>query len=327
VGFEAPEALGGIGVRDFRFNAILDEEMMYAAAVGDGFSMANDVVAPYLVDLATPEQQARWLPGFTSGRTIVAIAMTEPGAGSDLRGLRTTAKPTDGGYLLNGSKTFVTSGVLADLVIVAARTADHDGALSLFLVPADSPGFARGRKLSKVGRRGQDTGELFFTDLFVPDHDVLGERGRGLAHLKTNLPQERMSQAVMGVAACEKALELTIAYCQERHAFGQPIGSFQANRHVLADLATEVAAARALIDACILALTERSLSAEDAAGAKLFSTELQSRVLDRCVQLHGGYGYMDEYVISRLWRDGRVQRIYGGTSEIMREIIGRSLGL
>jgi acyl-CoA dehydrogenase len=327
VGFEVPEHLGGAGVRDFRFNTILDEEMMYAAAVGDGFAMANDILAPYLIELTTEEQKARWLPGFTSGELIAAIAMTEPGAGSDLRGLQATADVDGDEYVVNGSKTFITSGISADLVIVVARASDADGRFSLLIVEDGMPGFSRGRKLAKVGHRAQDTGELFFADVRVPRANLLGEPGQGLALLKQNLPQERLSIAVLAVAAAEKALELTIEYCQQRTAFGQPIGSLQANRFTLATMQAEVWAARAFIDRCIEAHVAGELTAVEAAAAKLTTTELQFRVLDACLQLHGGYGYMDEYVISRLWRDARAQRIYGGTSEVMKEIIGRNAGL
>lgn len=325
--FAAPESAGGLGIRDFRFNAVIDEEMMYAAAVGDGFIMVNDIIAPYLIDLATADQQQRWLRPMTTGELIPAIAMSEPGAGSDLRGMKSRAEPVDGGYLLNGTKTFITSGISADFVIVAALDGGAEGRITLFGVDADRDGFTRGRKLDKVGRRGQDTAELFFTDVFVPDDCVIGEPGRGLDHLKVNLASERLSMAVVGVAAAEKALELTLDYCRERTAFGQPIGSFQANRFTLADLVTRVRMCRAYVDRCIEAQVDGSLDAVEAAAVKLVATELQFEVLDACMQLHGGYGYMDEYLISRLWRDGRVQRIYGGTSEIMKEIVGRSLGL
>ncbi|HEY2716673.1 MAG TPA: acyl-CoA dehydrogenase family protein [Solirubrobacterales bacterium] len=328
VGFQAPAELGGLDLEDFRFNAILDEEIEYGAIPGDNFALQNDIVAPYLVELTTDEQKARWLPAFTAGELIGAVAMSEPGAGSDLRAIATTATPTDGGWKLDGSKTFVTSGIQADLVIVVARTASGDGhAYSLFAVEAGTPGFERGRKLSKVGRKAQDTAELFFRDAEVPAENLIGGEGEGLHMLMRNLPRERLSIAISAVAASERALELTLEYVGERRAFGRPVGSFQANRFALADLTNRVRAARVYVDHCIAAVNAGELSDAEAAGAKAWTTELQFEVLDRCLQLHGGYGYMDEYEISRLWRDARVQRIYGGTNEVMLEIVGRSLGL
>ena len=330
VGFAAPEEHGGLGVRDFRFNAVLDEEMSYAGAVGDNFSLQNDVLCPYLLDFTTPEQQERWLPGFTRGELVAAIAMSEPGMGSDLRSMATLARRTDDGYVLNGSKTFVTSGIQADLVIVAARLeADGLGSsspITLFAVEPSTPGFERGRKLDKIGRRAQDTAELFFTDVEVPTADRIGGEGEGLTLLKRNLPQERLSIAVTAVAVAEAALELTIAYCRDRRTFGKPIGEHQAIRFALAEMKVDIDMARAYLDRCIEAHVRGELSAEEAAGAKLATSELQFEVVDRCLQLHGGYGYMEEYPIARIWRDSRVQRIYGGTSEIMKEIVGRSMG-
>lgn len=329
VGFQAPEEFGGAGLDDFRFNAILDEEMMYAAAVGDNFSLENDVVAPYLIELTDDEQKARWLPRFTTGELVVAIALTEPSTGSDLRSMRATAVRDGDEYVINGSKTFITSGVQADMTIVAAKTSEGRGAdsLSLFAVEADAPGYEVGRKLDKVGRRAQDTAELFFTDVRVPVANRIGAEGSAFASMVRNLPTERMSMAVMAVAASEKALEVTLEYVKERQAFGKAIGSFQANRHALAQLGAELSAARVYVDHCIMGVVEGTLTADEAAAAKLVTTELQWRIVDLCLQMHGGYGYMDEYLISRLWRDARVQRIYGGTSEIMREIVGRSMGL
>ena len=324
VGFEMPDEHGGAGIADFRFNAVLDEEVAYAGAVGDNFSLQNDIIAPYLLGLADQTQQSRWMPGFTSGQLVFAIAMTEPGAGSDLRAMTATADRDGDDYLLTGSKTFVTSGIQADAVIVAARTGEG---YSLLVVEDGMEGFQRGRKLNKIGRRAQDTAELFFDQVRVPAANLLGREGDGLRLIMARLPRERLSIAVSAVAAAEHALELTIDYVRERLAFGRPVGSFQANRFALATLATEVAAARAYCDRCITALNAAELTGAEAAGAKAHTTELQFRVLDLCLQLHGGYGYMDEYPISRLWRDGRVQRIYGGTNEVMREIVGRSLGL
>ena len=329
VGFEAPEQYGGLGISDFRFNAILDEEVAYAGAVGDNFSLENDIIAPYLVELTNEEQKERWLPGFTKGDIIVAIAMTEPGAGSDLQAMSASAQRDGDHYLLNGSKTFVTSGLQADLVIVAARTSDGGGrqGFSLLVVEDGAEGFDRGRKLDKIGRRAQDTAELYFNQVEVPAENRLGVEGEGFSYLMEHLPRERLSIAVSAVAAAEHALELTLAYVRERRAFGQPVGSFQANRFAVADMTTQVAAARAYVDRCIEALNAGELSGAEAAGIKAWTTDLQFAVLDRCLQLHGGYGYMDEFAVSRLWRDARVQRIYGGTNEIMKEIVGRSLGL
>jgi acyl-CoA dehydrogenase len=330
VGFAAPEEHGGLGVRDFRFNTILNEEMSYAGAVGDNFSLQNDVVGPYLLDFTTPEQQERWLPGFTSGELVAAIAMSEPGMGSDLRSMASVARRTDDGYVLNGSKTFVTSGIQADLVIVAAKLeAEGLGSsspITLFAVDPAAPGFERGRKLDKIGRRAQDTAELFLTDVEVPAADRIGGEGEGLTLLKRNLPQERLSIATTAVAVAEAALELTIAYCRDRRTFGKPIGEHQAIRFELAQMKVDIDVARAYLDRCIEAHVRGELSAEEAAGAKLATSELQFEVVDRCLQLHGGYGYMEEYAIARIWRDSRVQRIYGGTSEIMKEIVGRSMG-
>lgn len=329
VAFSAPEDLGGMGLDDFRFNAIVDEEVASTGTVGDNFALINDIVAPYLTELTSGEQRERWLPGLTSGDSICAIAMSEPGAGSDLRGIAAKAVWEGDGWRLNGSKTFVTTGIAADRVIVAARTVrdGEDRGLSLFVVDQDMPGFSRGRKLEKLGRKAQDTAELFFDDVAVPAENLLGTEGRGLHQLMGNLPQERLSIAVTAVATAERALALTLEYVQGRNAFGAPVGSFQANRHALAELATELSVARVYVDRCIQAQVTHDLTDAEAAGAKFWTTELEFRVVDRCLQLHGGYGYMEEYEIARLWRDARVERIYGGTTEIMKEIVGRSLGL
>jgi alkylation response protein AidB-like acyl-CoA dehydrogenase len=328
VGFSAPEEYGGAGIRDFRFNAVLDEEVVGTGTVGDGFTMSNDIVGPYLTEVATPDQQQRWLPGFTSGEIVGAIAMTEPGAGSDLRAISTSATWRGDHWVLNGSKTFVTNGIQADLVIVAARLrgADRDG-LGLFCVSADAEGFVRGRKLKKIGRLAQDTAELFFENVSVAPEDVLGEPGAGLELLKRNLPQERLSIAVSAIASAERGLRLTIDYVGQRNAFGRTIGSLQATRFSLAALWADAAAVRAFIDGCIEAHCAGELDAAEAAAAKYLATELEFRVLDRCVQLHGGYGFMEEYDIARMWRDARVQRIYGGANEVMLDIVGGSLGL
>ncbi len=329
VAFEAPEDCGGLGIHDFRFNAVVTEEVAYAGAVGDNFSLQNDIIVPYLLEYTDEAQQQRWLPGVVRGELVFAIAMTEPGAGSDLRAMSASARRDGDEYVLDGSKTFVTSGIQAELVIVAARTSQGGGreGFSLLVVEEGMDGFERGRKLDKVGRRAQDTAELFFNGVRVPAENRLGEEGKGLEYLISKLPRERLSIAVAAVAAAEHALDLTLEYVRERHVFGQPVGSFQHNRFTLADLSTQTAAARAYVDACILALNAGRLSAAEAAGAKALTTDLQFQVLDHCLQLYGGYGYMNEYAISRLWRDARVQRIYGGTNEVMREIVGRSLGL
>lgn len=328
VAFAAPEELGGAGLDDFRFNAVLDEEVVATGSVGDGFSLTNDIVAPYLIDLASMQQQQRWLAPMTTGEVVAAIAMSEPGAGSDLRGIAAKATWRGDHYELSGSKTFVTSGIQADVVIVAAQIL-REGVegLGLFLVDAGADGFSRGRKLEKVGRKAQDTAELFLDGVGLTEEDLLGQPGKGLSYLMRNLPQERLSIAVTAVASAERALQLTLDYVSTRNAFGRPVGSFQANRFALAQLVTEVRAARAYVDQCISAHVARTLDAAEAAGAKYWTTELEFRVIDRCVQLHGGYGYMEEYPIARMWRDCRVQRIYGGTNEIMLEIVGRSLGL
>jgi alkylation response protein AidB-like acyl-CoA dehydrogenase len=328
LGFDVPEEFGGAGISDFRYNAILAEEIANTGTVGVGFTLQNDVVAPYLIKLTNDEQKARWLPGFASGEIITAIAMTEPGAGSDLQGVATTARREGDHYIVNGSKTFITNGILSDLVIVVAKTdpsAGHKG-MSLLVVERGMAGFERGRNLDKAGMKSQDTAELFFNDVRVPASNLIGEEGRGFYHLMMSLPQERLSIAVAAVAGAERALALTTAYCKDRKAFGNTIGSFQNTRFALAEMQTELRVARTYVDQCILALNDGKLSADEAAGAKYWTTDLQGKVVDQCVQLHGGYGFMTEYEVSRLWRDARVQRIYGGTNEIMKEIVGRSMG-
>ena len=328
VGFPAPVRFGGMGVQDFRYSAILIEEVAYAAAGTDAFLMTNDIVGPYLWDLADEAQAARWLPGITSGAIVAAIAMTEPGCGSDLRAMQATARRDGDCFRINGAKTFITSGIQADLVIVAAKS-DQQGTtrIGLFVVEADMAGFSRSRKLDKVGRRAQDTAELFFDDVVIPPENVLGDAADGFAHMTARLGQERLAIACSALANAEQALEDTVRYTRERRAFGQPVGSFQANRFAIARMATEIRVGRAYLDECIVRHDRGELPADEAAGAKYWTTELEWRVLDRCLQLHGGYGYMTEYEISTRWRDARVQRIYGGTSEIMQEIVGRSLGL
>jgi long-chain-acyl-CoA dehydrogenase len=328
--FATPEHLGGAGVDDFRFNAVLDEEFARAGYASAGLSLAlqNDVVGPYLTDLTTEEQKQRWLPGLTDGTLVGAIAMTEPGAGSDLSGMRTRAVRDGDHYIINGSKTFISNGQNCDLVIVAARTSDdkHKG-MSLIVVEDGTPGFSKGRNLDKLGLHGQDTSELSFSDVRVPIENRLGDEGTGFYSLMRNLPQERLSLAVSAVAAAEGVLAQTLRYVTERRAFGQPIGKFQHNRFLLAELATELDIARTYVDHCVAQHSQGQLTAVRAAKAKWWTTELQVRVADRCLQLHGGYGYMREYPVSRAFADARIQTIYGGTTEIMKEIIGRDLGL
>ncbi|HEX4102312.1 MAG TPA: acyl-CoA dehydrogenase family protein [Pseudonocardiaceae bacterium] len=331
LGMAIPAEFGGGGVADFRFNAVLDEEIMLtgAAGAGLGLSLHNDICLPYFLDLATEEQQQRWLPGIASGDLITAIAMTEPGMGSDLAGMATTAYRHADHYLVNGSKTFITNGINADLVITAVKTDPrqrHQG-MSLLVVERGMAGFERGRKLGKLGQHAQDTAELFFRDVRVPVDNLLGVQGRGFSYLVDRLPQERLSMAVSAVAAARAALDMTLSYVKERKAFGQPIGSFQNTRFRLAEMATEIDIAQTFADRCIEALNDGELTVADAAKAKWWCTELQGRVVDGCLQLHGGYGYMLEYPIARAFADARVTRIYGGTTEIMKEVIGRSLGL
>ncbi|GAF45770.1 acyl-CoA dehydrogenase family protein [Rhodococcus wratislaviensis] len=329
LGMAVPEEFGGGGVRDFRYNAIVTEETTRGGYSGIGFTLHNDVVAPYLLELSNAEQKQRWLPGFASGELITAIAMTEPGTGSDLQGIKTRAVRDGDDWVLNGSKTFITNGINADLVIVVACTDPDKGAqgFSLLVVERDMPGFERGRNLDKIGMKAQDTAELSFTDVRVPAANLLGEEGMGFLYLMKNLPQERLSIAVVAAAAMESALDMTIQYCRDRKAFGKSIGSFQNTRFVLAELATEATAVRVLVDKFIELLNDEKLSVQEAAMAKWWTTEAQVRLIDRCLQLHGGYGYMKEYPIAKAYMDSRVQTIYGGTTEIMKEIIGRGLNL
>ncbi|MEU1180790.1 acyl-CoA dehydrogenase family protein [Streptomyces sp. NPDC005820] len=329
IGWEFPEDYGGQGVRDFRYNAIMAEEMAAVGAVGIGLGLQNDVVPPYLMNLTTPEQKARWLPGVIAGETICALALSEPAAGSDLKGIRTTARRDGDEWVIDGSKTFITNGILADLVIVACKTdpaAGHKG-ISLIVVERGAEGFERGRKLDKVGMKAQDTAELFFHEVRVPAENLIGQEGRGFYHMMGNLPTERLAIAVAALASAQRAFDVTLEYARTRTAFGRPIGAFQANRFALADIKAKLAAARVYVDGCIMGLVEGELTAEEAAAAKYWTTETGWAVIDRCMQLFGGYGYVNEYEIARIWRDSRVQRVFGGTSEIMQEIVGRSLGL
>ena len=326
---DVPEEYGGAGARDYRFNVVIGEELWRAGATGPGFVLHTDIVVPYITNYGTPEQRQRWLPRCVSGECITAIAMTEPGAGSDLAAIRTTARRDGDAYLLNGQKTFISNGIINDLVIVVAKTdpdAGHRG-ISLLVVERDMPGYERGRRLEKIGLHAQDTAELFFHNVRVPHDHLLGEEGQGFRYLMEQLPRERLAIAVGAVAAAEAALEQTIRYCREREAFGRPIGALQSVRFTLAELVTEVQIGRVFVDQCVLALNRGELTAETAAMAKWWTTELQQRVVHACLQLHGGYGYMREYPIARAFLDARVQTIYGGTTEIMKEIIGRSLKL
>jgi long-chain-acyl-CoA dehydrogenase len=331
LGMSVPERFGGAGVQDFRFNLIVGEETQLAGvgSFGLGVTLQNDICLPYFERYCTEGQRERWLPGIASGELITAIAMTEPGIGSDLAAMSTSARRDGDRYLLDGAKTFITNGINADLVIVAAKTdpRERHRGISLVVVERGMEGFARSRRLQKIGQHAQDTAELAFDAVNVPLENLLGDEGEGFIYLVSNLPQERLSIAASAVAAAEAALAWTLDYVRERRAFGQPIGSFQSSRFALAEARTEVDIARVYIDRCVVELDAGTLSAEDAAMAKWWCTDLQGRVVDRCVQLHGGYGYMLEYPIARAYADARVTRIYGGANEIMKEIIGRSLGL
>jgi alkylation response protein AidB-like acyl-CoA dehydrogenase len=331
LGMAAPPEHGGGGVDDFRYNLVIAEEVQRGGinAAGLGWTLHNDICLPYFLSLCTSDQQARWLPGICSGELITAIAMTEPGIGSDLASMSTTALRDGDDYVVNGSKTFITNGINADLVITAVKTdpSERHRGISLVVLERGMTGFERGRNLDKVGMHAQDTAELFFTDVRVPVANRLGEEGAGFGYLVANLPQERLSIAATGVAAARAAFDQTLAYVKAREAFGQPIGSFQNSRFRMAEMATEVEIAQSFVDRCVLALNAGDLTAEEAAMAKWWCTELQGRVVDACVQLHGGYGYMTEYPVARAYADARITRIYGGTTEIMKEIIGRSLGL
>ena len=330
LGLEVPEQYGGSEGGDFRLNAVLAEELSkFTAAASSCFGIHTDCVAPYLVDLGTEEQKQRWLPGFCSGELVTAIAMTEPSGGSDLAALKTTAVRDGDDWILNGSKTFITNGYSADLVVVAARTSPEKRArgITLFGVETGMPGFERGRKLDKVGQEESDTAELFFTDVRVPGANVIGEVDLGFIAMMERLPQERIGAAVSNTAHAQQILLETIDYVKQRQAFGQPIGAFQHNKFLIAELQTKLEVTQAYVDDCVAAHAEGRLSAVDAAKAKWWSAEVQNDVLDACVQLHGGYGYMNEYRVARAWRDARVTKIWAGSNEIMKELIGRDLGL
>jgi acyl-CoA dehydrogenase len=333
-GIEVAEEYGGAGIDSYKFQAVLSEETN-RAAVSFGASGAHVTLClPYLQAYATEEQKKRWLPGFVSGEIMFAIAMTEPGTGSDLAGMRTTAKLTEDGkhYLLNGAKTFITGGVQADRMIVAARTApprddDRRYGLSLLVVDTTLPGYSVGRKLDKIGLKVSDTAELTFTDVAVPVQDLLGDEHCGFSYLGNNLPRERLGIAVNAYAQAKAAVQFATQYTQDRTVFSQPVASFQNTKFELAACQAEVDASEAVIDRALNAIDDGQLSAADAASAKLFCTEVASRVIDRCLQLHGGYGYITEYPVARLFADSRVNRIYGGTSEVMKLIIAKNMGL
>jgi long-chain-acyl-CoA dehydrogenase len=330
LGLEIPEEYGGAGAGDYRYNAVITEELAAVdMAMASCFGIHADIVPPYLVHLTTEEQKQRWLPGVASGEILTAIAMTEPSGGSDLAALRSTAVRDGDGWVLNGSKTFITNGYSADLVVVAARTSPEKKAkgITLFGVEAGMEGFSRGRKLDKVGQADSDTAELFFENVRIPDENVIGEVDNGFIHMMTWLPQERLGSAVTNLAHAAQILIETLEYAKQRKAFGQPIGAFQYNKFTLAELVTQVDVTQAFVDQAVLAHCDGELTPVDAAKAKWWTAQVQNDVLDACVQLHGGYGYMNEYRVARAWRDARVTKIWAGTNEIMKELIGRDLGL
>lgn len=327
--FDAPEEYGGAGLQDFRYNAIVGEELWRAGATGIGWGLHSDIVLPYLMYYANAEQKKRWLPKLITGEHILAIAMSEPAAGSDLAGIRTTAVRDGNDYIVNGSKTFITNGIMSDLVVTVVKTnpeLKHKG-ISLLVLERGMEGFERGRKLDKIGLKAQDTAELFFDNVRVPRENLLGDEGKGFVYLMQQLPQERLHVAIGAMGSAEAAFEMTLKYIKERHAFGKPVGSFQNSRFKMAEMKTEIEIGFAFIDKCIMALNARELTTEEASMAKWWATDLQKRVADECLQLFGGYGYMTEYPISKNYLDARVQSIYAGTNEIMKEVIGRGLGL
>jgi len=328
LGFSVPTEYGGMGIDDFRYNAVVAEELARGRSSGVALTLLNDIIAPYLLRLTDEDQRQRWLTRLAAGDMTWAIAMSEPGAGSDLAGIRTSARREGDEWVINGQKTFISNGVLADAVVVVCRTdpeAGHKG-FSLIVVEDGTPGFERGRKLKKMGHHSQDTAELFFADCRVPAKNLLGTEGRGFFHLMENLPSERLSIAISAVASAIDTFEQTKTYAKERQAFGQSIGSFQANRFTIAEMATELDIARIYVDACIGRVVDGTLTAVDAAKAKWWCTELNKKVVDQCLQLHGGYGYMLEYPVAQAYQDVRISTILGGTTEIMKEIIGRDLG-
>jgi len=324
----ADEKYGGAGIDDLRFDQIIVEENMRYGDIGFYINLHNDLVAPYIHKLCNQEQKDRFMPGIVSGETILAVAMTEPSTGSDLAGMKTRAVENGDHWVLNGAKTYISNGILGDLIVVAARTdPDRPHGISLFLVKRGMEGFERGRKLEKMGLKSQDTAELFFNDVKVPEKNLIGEAGQGFKYLAQMLAQERLIAAIGFMATAQTAFDLTLEYVKERHAFGKPIGAFQNTRFKMAQMRAELDMAQTYVDQCVLLLNDKTLTAEDASAAKLLTSELEGRVMDECVQLHGGAGYMEEYRISRMFTDARISRIFAGTSEIMLEIIGRGLGL
>jgi alkylation response protein AidB-like acyl-CoA dehydrogenase len=328
-GLQIDERFGGAGEHDYRYRMVVCEELarVFAFSFGLTVSLQDDLVLHYLLDLTNEEQKQRWLPGFASGALIGALAMTEPGAGSDLKGIRTSARREGGRWILNGQKTFISSGIMADIVVVAVRTDPEGGsrALSLFVVERGTPGFERGRQLDKIGLPAQDTAELFFRDAVVPAANLLGEEGRGLHYLMSHLPRERLGVTAKAIANTRAIFDHTVEYCRQRTAFGKPLTGQQHIRFELAEMATQIDIAEAYADKSVLSFNAGELSAVDAAKGKWYVSELQKSVIDRCLQLHGGYGYMTEYPVARAFLDTRVQTIYGGTTEIMKEIIGRDI--
>jgi alkylation response protein AidB-like acyl-CoA dehydrogenase len=330
LGLEIPEEYGGAGAGDYRFNAVMAEELSKVnAALGSCWGIHADITAPYIVAMGTEEQKQRWLPGVASGEILLAIGMTEPSGGSDLAALKTSAVKDGDDWIINGSKTFITNGYSADLIITAVRTDPEKGArgISLFAIPSDAPGFSRGRKLDKVGQDESDTAELFFEDVRLSEDHVLGELGGGFIAMMQKLPQERLGCAISNVAHAKQILVETLQYTKDRKAFGAPIGTFQHNKFLLAELFTSIEVAESYIDACVVSHDKGELTPVDAAKAKWWSSQVQNDVLDHCVQLHGGYGFMNEYRVARAWRDARVSKIWAGSNEIMKELIGRDLGL
>ncbi|WP_241383948.1 acyl-CoA dehydrogenase family protein [Rhodococcus sp. CH91] len=326
LGFEFDAAYGGLGIDDFRYNAVMTEEVVASGMAGDTFSMQNDIIVPYLRDLTDDAQKERWLPRFTRGDCVTALGMTEPGAGSDLASIRTTARRDGDELVINGTKTFITSGATCDMAIVLVRTGEREGrGTSFVVVEAGTPGFERGRPMHKIGRKAQDTAELVFTDCRVPASNIIGEPGRGFGSAVANLPRERLSIAVSAVASAAHALSLALDHVRDRVAFGAPLSELQSVRMTIADMHTDVRIMQHYVDRCVLALDSGELTADDAAGAKYKATELQWEVVDRCLQLFGGYGYMEEYPIARIWRDARIQRIYGGANEVMKDLVGRAV--
>jgi long-chain-acyl-CoA dehydrogenase len=330
IGLSAPESFGGAGAaEDYRYRNVVLEELarVHATSVASSFSLQDDIAIPYMATLGDDDQCAKWLPRMVAGELIGAIAMTEPGTGSDLQGIRTSGRRVDGGWVVDGAKTFITNGIQSDLVIVVVRTDPDAGSrgFSLLVVERGMTGFTRGRKLDKVGLHAQDTAELFFDQVFVPEENVLGAVGGGFGQLVEHLPLERLSIAAHAVAVSDSILASTVGYTQQRVAFGQPIADFQNTRFVLAELATEADVTRAFVDRCIRAYADGDLAVVDAAKAKWWASDVQNRIIDRCLQLHGGYGWMMEYPVGRAFQDARIQKIFGGTNEIMKQIIGRDI--